>query len=139
MKKTSGMEVIEKKSNGRGRKCINFKWVFEIKRDGTFRARLVACGYSQIPGVDFQESHSPVINDVVIRILVVCQIMWRLNVGLLDVEVAFLNGDLDEIIYIEVPDGVEHEPDEIVILLKSMYGLVQAARQFFLKFSKILK
>ncbi|MGL4341755.1 MAG: reverse transcriptase domain-containing protein, partial [Lactococcus lactis] len=139
MKKQVVWKLMKRNLMEEGRKCIKFKWVFEIKRDGTFRARLVACGYSQIPGVDFQESYSPVINDVVFRILIVCQIMWKLNAGLLDVEVAFLNGDLDEIIYMEVPDGVEHEPDEIVILLKSMYGLVQAARQFFLKFSKILK
>jgi Reverse transcriptase (RNA-dependent DNA polymerase) len=85
----------KKKSN---EVCIKYKWVFDIKRDGTFRARLVACGYSQVPGVDFQESYSPVINDVVFRILIVCQIIWGLTVILIDVEVAFLNGDLDEII-----------------------------------------
>jgi Reverse transcriptase (RNA-dependent DNA polymerase) len=84
-----------------GRVCIKYKWVFDIKRDGTFRARLVACGYSQVPGVDFQESYSPVINDVVFRILIVCQIIWGLTAVLVDVEVAFLNGDLDEIIYME--------------------------------------
>jgi Reverse transcriptase (RNA-dependent DNA polymerase) len=53
----------------KGRKCIKFKRVLDIKRDGIFRARLVACGYSQIPGVDFMESFSPVIHDVVFRII----------------------------------------------------------------------
>jgi Reverse transcriptase (RNA-dependent DNA polymerase) len=65
-----------------------------------FRARLVACGNSQIPGVDFQELYNPVINDVVFRMVILCQIIWGLTAVLVDVKVAFLNGDLDKIIYI---------------------------------------
>jgi hypothetical protein len=79
------------------------------------------------PGVDFQESYSPVVNDVVFRILLVLQIIWMLKALLLDVEVAFLNGDLDEEIYMECPKGIDGKEDEVVLLLKSMYGLVQAA------------
>ena len=52
----------KKKDIPAGRQCIKNKWVFECKRSGVFRARLVACGYSQIPGVDFTESYAPVIN-----------------------------------------------------------------------------
>jgi Reverse transcriptase (RNA-dependent DNA polymerase) len=48
-----------------GRNCKNNKWVFKTKRNGIFRAWLVAFGYSQIPGEDFQESYAPVINDVI--------------------------------------------------------------------------
>jgi Reverse transcriptase (RNA-dependent DNA polymerase) len=55
-----------------------------------------------------------------------------------DVEVVFLNGILDEIIYMECPDGSVCEADEVVRLNKSIYGLVQVARQFFLKFKSIL-
>jgi Reverse transcriptase (RNA-dependent DNA polymerase) len=80
--------------------------VFDIKCNGTFRARLVACRYSQVPGVDFQESYSPAINDVVFQILIVCQIIWGLTAVLVDIEVEFLNGDLDGIIYMECPDGI---------------------------------
>ena len=47
-----------------GRRLIGCKWVFKIKRNGIFRARLVALGYSQIPGVDFTDNFAPVINDV---------------------------------------------------------------------------
>jgi Reverse transcriptase (RNA-dependent DNA polymerase) len=57
---------------------------------------------------------------------------------LIDVEAVFLNGDLDEIIYMECPDGIVCEADEVVRLNRSMYGLVQAARQFYLKFKPIL-
>jgi Reverse transcriptase (RNA-dependent DNA polymerase) len=57
---------------------------------------------------------------------------------LIDVEAVFFNGDLDEIIYMECPDGIVCEADKVVRLNKSMYGLVQAARQFYLKFKSIL-
>jgi hypothetical protein len=100
---------------------------------------LVACGYSQIPGVDFQESYSPVINDVAFRILIIFQIVWRLESVIIDVEAAFLNGELEEEIYMEVPDGIDHKQDEVLLLHKSLYGLVQAARQFNKKFSEILQ
>ena len=53
------------------KRCVKCKWVFKIKRDGTFRARLVACGYSQIPGVDFSENYSPVVHDITVRLLFV--------------------------------------------------------------------
>ena len=71
------------------RKCIKNKWVFDIKRDGRFRARLVACGYSQIPGVDFIDYYSPVVNDVVFRIIIIMQIIYKLPAVIIDIETAF--------------------------------------------------
>jgi Reverse transcriptase (RNA-dependent DNA polymerase) len=110
-----------------GRVCIKYKWVFDVKRDGTFHTRLVACGYSQVLGVDFQKSNSPVINDAVFQILIICQIIWGVTAVVVDVKVAFLNDDLDEIIDMECPDGIVQEADEVVHWNKSMYGLVQVA------------
>jgi Reverse transcriptase (RNA-dependent DNA polymerase) len=55
---------IEKSELPSNRVCVKNKWIFKIKRNGIFRAQLVACGYSQVPGIDFQESFAPVINDV---------------------------------------------------------------------------
>jgi Reverse transcriptase (RNA-dependent DNA polymerase) len=78
-----------------------------------------------------------VINNVVFQILIVCQIIWGLTAVLVDVDIALLNGDLDEFIYMECPDGIVLEAD-VVRLNKSMYGLVQVARQFFLNFKLIL-
>ena len=78
------------------RRCIKSKWVFDIKQDGTFRARLVACGYSQVPGIDFEESYSPVINDVTFRVMLIMQIVWKLQALIIDIETAFLHGELDE-------------------------------------------
>jgi Reverse transcriptase (RNA-dependent DNA polymerase) len=108
---------IKQQHMEKGQKCIKSKWVPDIKRDSTFRPRLVACGYSQIPGVNFKESFSPVINNVVFRIILICQIMWKIIAVLVDVEVAFLHDDLDETIYMEFPEGLDHESDEVVLLL----------------------
>jgi Reverse transcriptase (RNA-dependent DNA polymerase) len=71
---------------------------------------------------------------MVFRILVIRQILWGLTAVFIDVEVAFLNGNLDEIVYTECPDGIVREADEVVQLNRSIYGLVQVAWQFFLKF-----
>ncbi len=82
----------------KGHWCIKSKWVFKIKRDGIFRARLVACGYSQIPGVDFTENYAPVMNDVMWRILLVAMIVWGLDAICGDCFPAwrFRGGDLHE-------------------------------------------
>ena len=56
------------------RGCVKSKWVFKIKCDGRFRARLVACGYSQTPGVDYTENYSPVINDVTFHLMILAMI-----------------------------------------------------------------
>jgi hypothetical protein len=77
-----------------GRRCVKHKWMFDINRDGTFKARLVACGYSQIPGVDFTDVHSPVVHDVTFRIMLVVELKWKLKSKIVDLESAFLNGEL---------------------------------------------
>ena len=85
---------------------IGCKWVFKIKRDGTYRARLVALGYSQVPGVDFTDNFAPVVNDVTFRIVLARMMMEDLTCMLMDVETAFLFGEIKEEIYMEVPVGM---------------------------------
>ena len=65
-------------------------------------------------------------------------ILWNLDCLIFDVTTAFLNGDLAEIIFMDCPEGMEHEKDECLALDKAIYGLVQAARQYFKKFEEIL-
>jgi Reverse transcriptase (RNA-dependent DNA polymerase) len=79
-------EIINKEDVPEGRRTIKCKWIFEIKRIGIFRARLVACVYSQIPGIDFNESFAPVINDVSFCIILIAKIMWGLQASIIDVE-----------------------------------------------------
>ena len=121
-----------------GRRCVKHKWVFEIKRSGVFCSRLVACGYSQVPGVDFSEIFSPVCNDVTFRIILIIMIVWGLESLIFDVITAFLTGELEEEIYTECPEGMEYRGDEVLLLQKTIYGLVQASRQYNKRFTDVL-
>jgi hypothetical protein len=67
----------------------------------------VACGYSQVPGINSSESFSPVLNDVSFRIMLIAKFVWNMTCSVVDIETAFLHGDLDEEIYMEVPKGLE--------------------------------
>ena len=126
-----------------GRKTIKCKWVFKIKRNGIFRARLIACGYSQIPGVDFLEHFAPVINDITWRILLIAMFIWELDAWLIDIETAFLHGDFEagERIFMDCPLGMENinPKEDCLELLKTCYGTVQAAQQWWKKLVSILK
>jgi hypothetical protein len=64
MDKQQVWEIIKKEDIPENRRAINCKWIFKIKQNGIFRTRLMACGYSQVPGIDFNESFAPMINDV---------------------------------------------------------------------------
>jgi hypothetical protein len=132
-------KIIKRSKIPEGRRCVKNRWVWKIKRDGTFRARLVACGYSQIPGVDYDENFAPVINDTTYRILLIVMILWDLKGVIADVETAFLHGDLEHEIYMDIPKGLNAKGDECCLLQKTIYGLVQSARQFYKKLVKVLK
>ena len=129
---------IKRSDMDEGRRCVKHKWVLEIKRSGRFRARLVACGYSQIPGVDFTETYSPVVNDITFRIALTLKVVYGMDSKVFDVETAFLHGELKEVIYMDCPLGFDHEEGECLRLEKSIYGLVQASCRYGKKFSDVL-
>ena len=117
------------------RRLIENNWVFKIKRDGTYRARLVALGYSQIPGVDYTDNFAPVAHDVSFRIALARMMVEKLDSLVIDVEPAFLYGEIDEEIFMKSPVAMEEidpgsSPEDCYQLLKWIYGLCQAARQF---------
>ena len=117
---------------------IGSKWVFKIKRDGIYRARLVVLGYSQIPGVDYTDNFAPVAHDVSFRIALARMMVEKLDSLVMDVETAFLYGDIEEEIFIKSPVGMEEidpgsSPEDCYQLKKGIYGLCQAARQFWRK------
>ena len=94
---------IDKMKIPENRRLIGNKWVFKIKRDGTYRARLVAPGYRQIPGVDFTDNFAPVANDVSFRIALARMMVEKLDSLVMDVETAFLYGDIEEEIFMKSP------------------------------------
>jgi transposase InsO family protein len=142
--------VVNRKDVPSGRDIIGNRWVFNIKDDGRYRARTVAKGYSQVPGKDFQENFAPVIHDTTFHIILTLKTMMNLKAGQFDIETAFLYGDLEEDIWMELPDGYseyykeKHSMDinnenHCLKLTKSLYGLVQAARQWWKKFKEEMK
>ena len=94
------MESDQKSEVPENRKLIGNKWVFKIKRDGRFRSRLVILGYTQIPGTDFTDSFSPVVSNIVLRVMLIVWMVYDLQVDQIDVETAFLEGELKPSEYI---------------------------------------
>ena len=129
-----------------GRNIIDSKWVFKVKTnaDGTIerhKARLVAKGFTQTAGADFEETFSPVVKYTSIRTL--CAIVNELDLELhqMDVSTAFLNGDLQEEIFMKQPEGYVKQGQENLVckLNKSLYGLKQASRCWYETFDHFLK
>jgi hypothetical protein len=96
----------------KGRKAVGSKWVFDLKRDKAgnivrYKARLVAKGYSQVEGVDFEETFAPVARFSTLRALLAHAAEHSLAVHQVDIKTAFLNGRLEEEIYMKQPVGVQ--------------------------------
>ncbi|KAJ9551125.1 hypothetical protein OSB04_015170 [Centaurea solstitialis] len=129
-----------------GRKTVGNKWIFKKKTDmdgnvHTFKARLVAKGYTQTQGIDYDETFSPVAKIKSIRILLAIAAFHDYEIWQMDVKTAFLNGKLDEDVYMAQPEGFVHAkyPDKVCKLKRSIYGLKQASRSWNLCFHEKVK
>ena len=129
-----------------GVKPIGCKWIYKRKRgvDGkveTFKARLVAKGFTQKEGVDYEETFSPVAMLKSIRILLSIAAYYDYEIWQMDVKTAFLNGHLDECIYMVQPEGFidKGQEQKVCQLQKSIYGLKQASRSWNIRFDEAIK
>ena len=116
-----------------GKSIIDTKWVYALKyKNGEiarFKARLVAKGFEQIAGIDFDQTFSPVARMASLRLVLALAALYRLEVHQMDVETAFLNADLEEEVYIRIPEGLEvPQGVNCLRLRKALYGLKQAPR-----------
>lgn len=127
-------ELVDAPKSGTIVKC---KWVLKKKYDSDnkvrFRARLVAKGFMQKQGVDYSETFSPVVRHTTLRMLFALSVQLGLDVTHLDVTTAFLNGELDETVYMHKPDCFSSpECDgKVLKLKKAIYGLKQSSRAWY--------
>ena len=119
----------------KGRKAVGSKWVLKIKTDAEgsverFKARLVAQGFSQKPGIDYDETFSPVARFESVRTVIALAVQTDLKLHQIGVTTAFLNGDLKKEVYMKQPEGFVVKGQEHLVykLKRSIYGLKQSSR-----------
>ena len=128
------------------RKIINSKWVFKckLKENGLverYKARLVAQGYSQRQGLDYEETFSPVVRFESVRTVIALAVSEKMKLHQMDVKTAFLNGELTEELFMKQPEGFIEEGKENLVcrLNRSIYGLKQSPRCWNTAFDDHLK
>jgi len=129
----------------KGKRAIGCRWVFAFKYNENgaverYKARLVAKGYNQRHGIDYNETFAPVVKFQTIRMILTIAAIEDMEIHQLDVKTAFLNGDLNEEVYMEQPDGykVKGFDNMVLKLKKSLYGLKQASRSWNNKLNEFL-
>lgn len=133
-------EVVDTPSNASVVQC---KWVFKKKFDSdnkvTYRARLVAKGFTQKAGIDYQETFSPVIRHSTLRLLFAISVQLDMDITHLDVKTAFLNGHLKESIFMHLPEGFPiNNSNKVLKLRKAVYGLKQSSLAWYKRVEEIL-
>ena len=132
-------------------KPVGYKWVFVRKRNEKneitrYKARLVAQGFSQRPGIDYDETYAPVMDAITFRYLISLVVSEKLKMRLMDVVTAYLYGLLDSDIYMKIPEGFKmpeassSKPKEMysIKLQRSLYGLKQSGRMWYNRLSDYL-
>ena len=124
---------------------IGLKWIFKVKKSPQgviikYKARLVVKGYSQRKGVDYDEIYAPVVRIETIRLLIALAALKDWQIHHLDVKSAFLNGEINEVIYVKKPEGflVKGKEGYVLRLKKALYGLKQAPRAWYFKLHSCL-
>lgn len=123
-------------------KLLGTRWVFRIKQEPNgekkYKARLVVRGFQQREGIDFFETYAPVARLPTIRLILALATQKQLFTRHLDVTTAFLYGNLEEIVYLRSPDGVEIPEGQAIRLKKSLYGLRQSPKCWNIRFNDFI-
>ena len=141
LKKMGTWELVERP---KGVVPIGNKLIFTKKRDKIgrllrYKARLVAKGYAQRPGRDYIETHSPVVRLETIRAILAIAPTRKLHIQQMDVKGAYLNGILNERVYMRQPEGHDDGTGRVCLLKKTLYGLKQAGREWNKELDRKLK
>ena len=128
----TGLDVFDIVKLPPGRTAVRTRWVYDTKRDDKNiilrrKARLVACGYSQKPGIDFELTRAEVAERRTFRLMLAVANQMDMDISQIDVTAAFLNSKLDEEIYVQQPPGYDDNSGRVWRLKKALYGLKQAA------------
>jgi hypothetical protein len=140
LKQNQTWTLVEPPKN---QQVIDNRWVYKIKRneDGSvqkYKARLVARGFRQVAGIDYNETFSPVTKFDSIRMILCVAASEKLILKQFDVKTAFLYGNIDEILYMQQPDGYQDGTKRVCKLNRSLYGLKQASRCWNQRFTSVL-
>ena len=128
---------VKREHHPNDHRLVGCRWVFKVKSNGVYHDKLVAKGFSQIPGVDFTDNYFPVVNDVSFTVVVARMHIENLKGEVVHIDHAFLNGDLEHEIYMKIPEGYDEviskdvDKEDCLNLQKAIYGLVHAARPFW--------
>ena len=130
-------------------KPVGYKWVFVRKRNEKnevirYEARLVTQGFSHRPGIDYDETYSPVMDMITFRFLISLVLFEKLEMHLMDIVTAYLYGSLDSDIYMKIPKGFKM-PDACtsrnlfsIKLQRSLYRLKQSGHMWYQRLSEYL-
>ncbi|GJX82283.1 retrotransposon protein, putative, ty1-copia subclass [Tanacetum coccineum] len=138
LKENHTLELVDQQP---GQKMVSCKWLYKIKEgiEGVqkprYKARLVAHGFTQRVGIDYNKVFSPVVQHISIRVILSLTAYEDYELEQLDVKMAFLHGNLEETIYIRQPLGFKKgTSNKVCLLKKSLYGLKQSPRQWYRRF-----
>ena len=136
-------EIVDRPT---GKKVVKSKWVLRVKANERgevekYKARVVAKGYSQVEGIDYDQTFSPTVRFESIRQMVALGASRGMSMHQMDVTTAFLYAPLEEEVYMEQPEGTVKEGDQgkVMRLLKCLYGLKQSPRQWNIYIDAVLK
>lgn len=128
------------RDKAKGKKIITSRWLFRKKENGRFKARLVARGCQQrAEETKFRDTFSPTVDIQSLRVLFAIAAQKQMHMQMFDVKTAFLYGELQEEVYMEIPEGYKKRKDKICLLKKALYGLKQAPSRWNKKLTTFLK